>query len=400
MLKCNFIPAAYAKTGPGPTDYGNYALADRPRDMKIRYIVIDPTPGDFTETIKRFQDPTVQVSTHYVIRARDGHVTQMVRTKNVAWEAGNWYTNMHAISIQHEGSATEGGFTEAQYRASAKLVRYLAKRFGIPLDRQHIIGHDNVPPPVPEDTAEMQFGPGPFWNWERYLMLLRAPIGKGPERDGGLVTINPRFATNRPVVTDCSGKKCVKLPRQGANFVYLHTAPSREAPLLSDPALHPDGSPGTTEVSDWGDKAVTGQTFAVYKRVGDWVGIWYAGEIGWFRDPARKPTAVSTCGLVVTPRRGQHSIPVYGRAFPEKPAYRGTGVYPQPLVPLQYLITTGQRYAMDPGRVPTDYYAAEFGSIGTVVTGRDRYRQIWFNHRQAFVRASDVTVTDTCRHRA
>lgn len=130
--------------------------------MKIRYIVIDPTPGDFTETIKRFQDPTVQVSTHYVIRARDGHVTQMVRTKNVAWEAGNFYTNMHAISIQHEGSATEGGFTEAQYRASAKLVRYLAKRFGIPLDRQHIIGHDNVPPPVPEDTAEMQFGPGPF----------------------------------------------------------------------------------------------------------------------------------------------------------------------------------------------------------------------------------------------
>lgn len=103
---------------------------------------------------------------------------------------------------------------------------------------------------------------------------------------------------------------------------------------------------------------------------------------------------------MVSPRKGQNSIPVYGQAFPEKPAYRDTGVYPQPLVPLQYLITEGQRYAMDPARVPTDFLADEFGSIGTVVTGRERYRQIWFNHREAFVRASDVTVTDTSRPRA
>ncbi|MDM4718691.1 hypothetical protein QTQ03_03430 [Micromonospora sp. WMMA1363] len=55
---------------------------------------------------------------------------------------------------------------------------------------------------------------------------------------------------------------------------------------------------------------------------------------------------------------------------------------------------------MDPTRVPTDYYATAFGSTGTVVTGRIRYHQIWFNHRQAFVRATDVTITDTCRRDA
>ena len=40
-----------------------------------------------------------------------------------------------------------------------------------------------------------------------------------------LVTIDPTFAANEPKVTGCSGRSCVTLPKQPANFVYLRTGP-------------------------------------------------------------------------------------------------------------------------------------------------------------------------------
>ena len=49
--------------------------------------------------------------------------------------------------------------------------------------------------------------------------------------------------------------------------------------------------------------------------------------------------------------------------------------------------------------VRTDYYYAKTYDSSlpgdhTVVVGSDRYYQIWFGHRVAFVRAADVRVTD------
>ena len=49
--------------------------------------------------------------------------------------------------------------------------------------------------------------------------------------------------------------------------------------------------------------------------------------------------------------------------------------------------------------VRTDYYYAKtyddsLPGDHTVVVGSDRYYQIWFGHRVAYVRAADVRVTD------
>lgn len=83
------------------------------------------------------------------MRSSDGAVTQMVPTKDLAFHSGNYSTNMHSVGIEHEGFAAHGAtwYTEAQYQATAEMVKYLAARFDIPLDRQHILGHDNVPGP-------------------------------------------------------------------------------------------------------------------------------------------------------------------------------------------------------------------------------------------------------------
>ncbi|HEY5116304.1 MAG TPA: N-acetylmuramoyl-L-alanine amidase, partial [Nakamurella sp.] len=89
-LACDFIPAAYAQTDPAhTTSYGNYDMAVRPRDGDaVRYIVIHDTEGSYDGTLQEFANPTFGASAHYLIRSGDGHVTQSVPTRDVAWHAG------------------------------------------------------------------------------------------------------------------------------------------------------------------------------------------------------------------------------------------------------------------------------------------------------------------------
>src|SRR5438105_4227411 len=178
-LDCRFIPAGYQQNSSDPGDYGNYDLATRPSDgLDIRFIVIHDSEVSYDRTIQIFQNSPNYVSAHYVVRSSAGQITQTVHTKNVAWHAGNWNFNMHAIGYEHEGVAIQGTtwYTDKMYQSSAALTRSLAARYGIPVDRAHIIGHDDVPGPYTDLVAGMHWDPGPFWNWARYMQLLGAPI--------------------------------------------------------------------------------------------------------------------------------------------------------------------------------------------------------------------------------
>ena len=223
-LNCRFIPAAYAEdSGGDPGNYGDYDKAARPRDLKINSIVIHDTEESYANTIATFQNPASYVSANYVIQSSTGDITEMVRPRDVAWAVGDWYYNTHSISIEHEGFAAEGSvwYTQVMYKASATLVRYLAHRFHVPLDRLHIIGHDNVAGPADAYTAAQHWDPGPFWNWNYYMSLLHGTSQQAERAAGGsakpdghrAVTIDPDFATNEPPVTDCSSGTCQRLPK-------------------------------------------------------------------------------------------------------------------------------------------------------------------------------------------
>lgn len=396
MTKCRFLPAAYKQNNPDDeTDYGNYSQSNRPANgLQINSIVQHVTEGSLEDTLKAFQDPLWYASTHYVIDT-DGTIYQMVATKNIAWHAGNWYVNQHSIGIEHVGFAAEGRkwFTPAMYQSSALLNQWLAEKYHIPLDRQHILGHDNIQAPIPGRVASMHWEPAAFWNWQYFMTLMGQPAHPNTGPDSPLVTIAPNWATNQPPVSDCRSGNCIDLPKQPANFVYLRTNPSDSAPLLVDPALNPSG---TTRIDDWSAKATYGQQFAVAKREGNWIGIWYGNQIGWLQAATQAPNAYPTKGSYITPKAGLTSIPVYGRAYPEASAYNGTPVPVQAVVPLQYIISANQRYATT-GPVPADYHTV--GSFSgtqpgdqTLIVGQDRYLQIQFNHRIAYVKASDVTV--------
>jgi N-acetyl-anhydromuramyl-L-alanine amidase AmpD len=382
-LDCRFVPAAYQQNSADPGDYGNYDLANRPADgLDIRYIVIHDTETSYDDAIAIFSNPLAYVSAHYVVRSSDGEITQMVRTKNVAWQAGNWYVNMHSVGIENEGVAVDGAtwYTEQLYHATARLTRYLAERFGVPLDREHIVGHDDVPGPTAPFQAGMHWDPGPFWNWSHFMALVGAPTNpSGDDRTGRIVTIAPKWDTNRPVVTYCD-PTCRTLPSQPANFVYLRTAPSEGAALIHDPGL--PGS-GTTRANDWGDKAVTGQTFAVAERLSDWTAIWYGGQKAWFADPNGR-SEVPGGGTLVTPRVGLASIPVYGRAYPTSISTATLG----------YTIPAGQTYVAKDLVTGSYYEATTFNDPASyrLWTDATRFYEIRFNHRIAYLRADDVQV--------
>jgi hypothetical protein len=394
-LGCEWLPAPYQDLGGG--DYGNHDLANRPETGKIDYIIIHDTEGGWQGVLNLVQDPTY-VSWQYTMRSSDGHTWQHVKANDVAWHAGNWYVNMHSIGIEHEGFAAQGAtwYTESLYRNSAKLVSYLAAKNNIPLDRAHIIGHDQVPGTIPTTVRGMHWDPGPYWDWEHYFDLLGAPIwGKSvfPVKEGSIVTIKPGFADNVQVLTNCTGAGTTCTP-QGTNFVYLRQAPDDAAPLVKDLGLHPDGTASTTVVSDIGARAAAGSQYVVAQRQGDWVAVWYLGALAWFKSPASAPDAFAKPGLVVKPKAGKASVPVYGRAYPEQAAYP-EGIPYQVVTPLQYSILAGQAYPVGDPSIETDYYravtfAGQPPTDKVQVLGKDRYYQIWFGHRMAYVRAADV----------
>lgn len=149
-----------------PASSSNYTVANRESDYNIQYVIIHVTQGSYSGAISWFQNPSAQVSAHYVVRSSDGQVTQSVREKDIAWHAGNWTYNTQSIGIEHEGFVgTCTWFTDAMYRASAGITKSVAAKYNIPKDRSHILGHSEVPGATHTD-------PGSCWNWTYYMSLV------------------------------------------------------------------------------------------------------------------------------------------------------------------------------------------------------------------------------------
>ncbi|MFF4844072.1 N-acetylmuramoyl-L-alanine amidase [Streptomyces collinus] len=153
-----------------PASAANYRRADRPDDYRIDRVVVHVTQGGYASAVKVFQDPAHRAAAHYVVR-RDGRVTQLVRELDVAFHAGNRAYNERSVGIEHEGFVEDASsFTDAMYASSARLTAAICARYGIPADREHIVGHVEVPGTDHTD-------PGRFWDWDRYLRLVRAARG-------------------------------------------------------------------------------------------------------------------------------------------------------------------------------------------------------------------------------
>jgi N-acetylmuramoyl-L-alanine amidase len=118
--------------------------------------VVHTTDGTYDSAASWFANPRSGVSAHYLV-GLDGRVAQLVDEADTAHHAGRIRDptaslvdepnpNLYTIGIEFE----DGGYPlgvdrpDAQYAAGAALISGIAARWGIPLDRDHVIGHREV----------------------------------------------------------------------------------------------------------------------------------------------------------------------------------------------------------------------------------------------------------------
>ncbi len=148
-----------------PAASSNYTHS---RSSRIRRIVLHTTEGSYEGAIGWFRNPSANVSAHYVLRRSDGQITQMVRDDQTAWHACS--ANSDTIGIEHEGrSSVASTWTPANIEASARLVGWLARRYDIPVDRSHIVGHGEVQP----SYCAYRYDPGPHFPWAAYMKKVK-----------------------------------------------------------------------------------------------------------------------------------------------------------------------------------------------------------------------------------
>ncbi|MFB7252652.1 N-acetylmuramoyl-L-alanine amidase [Streptomyces nojiriensis] len=143
----------------------NYTPSDRPEAYPIEYVVIHLTTDILPVMFTKFKDPAERVSAHYMISATGTRIAQCVRERDVAWHSGSVWYNHRSIGIEHEGWTDQPVYTGKMYEASAALTATICAKYDVPVDRDHILGHVEVPLSHHDD-------PGTAWNWDKYMKLV------------------------------------------------------------------------------------------------------------------------------------------------------------------------------------------------------------------------------------
>lgn len=147
------------------------AIRTRNPRYQVDRIIIHTMQGSLAGTVAWFAKPgrPVPTATHYLI-GLDGEIVQMVPDANKALHAGSktesgW--NDRSIGIEHAGWVDDGvAPTEAMLRASARVCAVMCRKFNIPVDREHVIGHSEVPGATHTD-------PGQEWPWDTYIDMIK-----------------------------------------------------------------------------------------------------------------------------------------------------------------------------------------------------------------------------------
>ena len=157
--------AAFARFIPAVASTHGATAGARP----VRYIVLHTMENDLPTVVHLFRRDGTPVGAHYLVRASDGLVVQMVDERAVAFHDACF--NALSIGIEYEGYAAAGDvwFGDALYAASARLVRDVARRHAVPLDRVHVLGHGESP------GCSAHTDPGPLWDWDRFMRLVAGP---------------------------------------------------------------------------------------------------------------------------------------------------------------------------------------------------------------------------------
>ncbi|MEB2312266.1 MAG: N-acetylmuramoyl-L-alanine amidase [Sorangiineae bacterium] len=175
------------------TSCTNKCNTNRPDgNAAVDTVVIHDTEGGWNASVATLQYDSGK-SVHYIIDADGSRWGQFVPETYTAWHAGNYCYNKHSIGIEHVGVASDpAGYSDALYAKSVEMVKSIATRWAIPLDRDHVVGHYQMPngdriaecsPPCGlgldacESSADYggsgnHTDPGYHWQWCQYMERL------------------------------------------------------------------------------------------------------------------------------------------------------------------------------------------------------------------------------------
>jgi N-acetyl-anhydromuramyl-L-alanine amidase AmpD len=350
-----------------PANPSTYVVANRPQGgVFINSVMIHDTETSYAGTIFAFTNPDASGSVQYAVSgqsdASNPAVTQFVLDKNWSYQVANYWYNEHSIGLEHIGfaAAPTGYYTPQLYQRSAELVGWIAWKYRIPVDRAHILGHDNIPADAQPYVHTQHWDPGPAWDWPYYMNLVRAAYSRWsrgaprppPELPRQFRKFSPkvrqisaadRFASADEVIgwstglytgfasvyADRRGRPALNTLVRGASdpSTYVPSSTPGENPRYNQPDWSCDNFPwaivpntptvlSPVAISDLRAKAAWGQDFALLgrTRVGGSVydRIDFNGTVGWIKDNQTR----DGWGALVRFRGGGHpttlfSAPVY-----------------------------------------------------------------------------------------
>lgn len=158
-----------------PAALGNYRTG---RKGRIDLIIIHTMEGGFAPTGVWFKTRDAKVSAHFGISV-DGEIARYVLEHDTAFHAGHPDYNSRSFGIELEGHSYDpDAFTPKMMASLIELVDGLSADWNIPRDRQHIIGHCEVPDPRGHGFggAHHHTDPGKFFPWEKLMDSLARGI--------------------------------------------------------------------------------------------------------------------------------------------------------------------------------------------------------------------------------
>lgn len=139
------LPVFQKTVGPeydSATGLGNWDSTRVPIDRVILHTMV----GTAASADTRFNDSHSNVSSHYGV-LESGQIWQWVDEDNTAYHCGNYVMNQRSIGIEHEDNGDYNGVRpDSLYEASARLVAEICNYYQIPIDRNHILKHNEVYP--------------------------------------------------------------------------------------------------------------------------------------------------------------------------------------------------------------------------------------------------------------
>jgi N-acetyl-anhydromuramyl-L-alanine amidase AmpD len=344
----------------------SYQSARRPGQYNVLQVVIHDIEGTALDALNIFQDASQQVSAHYIVDG-DGTVYQVLHDQDVAYQAGNLWYNQHSIGIEHAGFAATGWkwYNATEYLASAKLTAYLVKKYHIPPDHDHVVSHGIIPAPSLALTPN-HVDPGPYWLWDYYLGLV--------QKSGASKVCSRKNVQMVRLRSVAAGSPNGQGEHSNFSYFYLYSGPTTASSRVQRAGSRDNPIDET-------DNVEAGMSFAYLKQAADPAGtgnmlyeVWYGAEdqirhnhfahaaLAWLAVP--RGNAIAGCGVSVKLQaKSGRTISVSGA-----PVTGGAYVIGDAL--LQSIFVSA-------------YTVLEDGTS-------NRWYEINYNHRQAWVPASSV----------